>query len=71
MTQIVSIPNQGLFVQRRLWKRALYYGSNLGTIVTWLYRDSDSKQGHLNALDLFQGIGGVLLSFMLRAIFPI
>ena len=45
--------------------------SKQGQLDAWLYRNLDSKQGHLNDLDLFQGSGGVPLSFMLRAIFPI
>ena len=64
-----------LFTQQRLWKCVLYY-----CVVLWYQigdylcsdaRSLDSKQGQLNTLDLFEGSGGVPLSYILRVIFPI
>ena len=64
----------GTGTQQRLWKRVLYYGtiSRIIYAVTqmeFICRGSDLKQGRLNALALFQGIGGVPLSYMLSVIF--
>ena len=59
------------------------YRMELALLLPWLQQrakirifdsiccNSDSKQGHFNAFDLFQSSGGAPLSYMLRVIFPI